>query len=136
MVQERRDMLRSWNATLVILTFLLSIFGTYLTRSGIVSSVHAFASGEVGTWFLAFLLITAFVGLFLVCMRIYEMRSRHSIESVLSREAVFVLNNMILVAIAFAIVTLTLWPKISQEWFGQAITVSVPVLNSFCAATK
>ncbi len=129
MVQERRNMLRIWNVFLVILTFVLSLFGTYLTRSGIVSSVHAFASGDVGNWFLGFLLLVIFSGLFLIALRFWDMRSRNNIESVFSREAIFVLNNMILVAIAFAIALLTLWPKISHEWFGQAITVSVPVYN-------
>ncbi|MFQ5653927.1 MAG: heme lyase CcmF/NrfE family subunit [Planctomycetota bacterium] len=129
MVQERRDMLRSWNAFLVALTFFLSIFGTYLTRSGIVSSVHAFASGEVGNWFLGFLLLVAFASLFLLAFRYRDLRSPHRIENVLSREAIFVLNNMILIATAASIVILTLWPKISQDFFHRAITVSVPVYN-------
>jgi len=132
MIQERRDMLRVWNSLLIAMTFALSIFGTYLTRSGIVSSVHAFASGEVGDWFLAFLLIVVSVSLFFLFFRMNELRSANNIDSVLSREGVFLLNNMVLVAIAGAIVVLTLWPKISFEFLGNPISVNVPVYNLVC----
>ncbi len=132
MIQERRDMLRVWNSVLIALTFALSIFGTYLTRSGIVSSVHAFASGAVGDWFLAFLLAVIGVSIFLIALRSHRLRSANSVDSVFSREGVFLLNNMVLVAIAGAIVILTLWPKISFELFGRAISVNVPVYNLVC----
>ncbi len=132
MIQERRDMLRVWNALLIAMTFVLSIFGTYLTRSGIVSSVHAFAGGEIGQWFLAFLLLLIAASVFLLFFRMRDLRSANSIDSLLSREGVFLLNNMVLVAIAVAIVLLTLWPKISNEFLKNPITLGVPVYNRVC----
>ncbi len=129
MVQERRGMMRSWNAFLATLVFVLSIFGTYLTRSGIVNSVHAFGSGPVGDWFLGFLLTCIAVCLFLITLRQPSMRSPHRIETLWSREALFVINNFVLLAIASSILILTLWPKISHEFFGQAISVGPPTYN-------
>ncbi len=132
MIQERRDMLRVWNCVLIATTFLLSIFGTYLTRSGIVSSVHAFAGGDVGDWFLGFLFVIGFISLFFIVFRMQRLRSANRIDSLLSREGVFVLNNMVLCAIAGAIVVLTLWPKISMEFMRNPISVGVPVYNQVC----
>ncbi|MGA1202255.1 MAG: heme lyase CcmF/NrfE family subunit [Planctomycetota bacterium] len=130
MVQERRGMLRTWNAFLATTTFVLSIFGTYLTRSGVVSSVHAFGSGNaVGMWFLCFLLATIATCLFLIALRQPNMRAAHRIESVWSREAMFVINNLVLCAIAACILILTMWPKISKEWLGQDMSVLAPVYN-------
>ena len=130
MVQERRGMMRTWNAFLATATFGLSIFGTYLTRSGIVSSVHAFGSGNaVGMWFFCFLLAIIAICLFLIALRQPAMRAAHRIESTWSREAMFVINNLVLIAIAFCILVLTLWPKLSVEWFGQEMTVGPPVYN-------
>ena len=129
MVQERRGMMKAWNAFLATATFVLSIFGTYLTRSGIVSSVHAFGSGDVGYWFLGFLLFTIAACLFLVALRQPAMRSPHRIESLSSLEAMFVINNLVLLAIASCIIILTLWPKISNDFFGQALTIGPPVYN-------
>ncbi|MFN0058891.1 MAG: heme lyase CcmF/NrfE family subunit [Planctomycetota bacterium] len=133
MIQEKRDMLRTWNAFLMILTFWLTIFGTYLTRSGIVSSVHAFASGAVGNWFLGLLLTIKTVGIVLIVMRALESRSPTRVQSLLSREAVFILNNMILVAIAAAVLVLTLLPKITNDFgslFGwESISVGPRVYN-------
>ncbi len=132
MIQERRDMMRVWNSLLIAMTFILSIFGTYLTRSGIVSSVHAFASGVIGDWFLMFLLALIAVSLFFLFYRMRDLRSPNTVDSVFSREGVFLLNNMVLVAIAGAIVVLTLWPKISMEFLDRPISVNVPVYNLVC----
>ncbi|MBI4577564.1 MAG: heme lyase CcmF/NrfE family subunit [Planctomycetes bacterium] len=132
MIQERRDMLKVWNAALVCLTFFLSLFGTYLTRSGIVSSVHAFASGPVGDCFLGFLLLVLGVSLFLVFYRLPLLGAGDRIDSLLSREAIFLLNNLVLLAIAGAVVVLTLWPKISAELLRQSVSVQVPVYNLVC----
>lgn len=130
MVQERRGMLRVWNVVLIAVTFILTLFGTYLTRSGIVSSVHAFASGGVGDiLFYGLLLPVVAVSLGAIVYRYRDLRATSSIDHVASREAVFVLNNAILLAIAAAILILTLWPKISNDWFGRAITVGPPVYN-------
>lgn len=128
-VLERRNMLRNWTTFLVCLTFVLSIFGTYLTRSGIVSSVHAFASGNVGNWFFGFLLTSIVLSGVLLSYRFFVEKAENKIQSIVSREAVFVLNNLILLAMAAAGVFLTLYPKISNDWFGAAFTVSVPVYN-------
>lgn len=128
-VQERRNMLRTWNALLVCLTFLASIFGTYLTRSGIVSSVHAFASGSVGDWFFGFLMVLLLGSMVLVCFRLSTLRSNHKIQSFLSREMFFVLNNTVLLVMAFVLLLFTLYPKISNDWFGDPVTLSVPVYN-------
>jgi cytochrome c-type biogenesis protein CcmF len=132
MVQERRGMLLGWNALLVCLTFILSIFGTYLTRSGIVSSVHAFASGEVGTWFLWFLVGLLAFTVFLLALRLPALRTERTVDTLFCREAVFILNNFVLLGLAVAITILVLWPKISFEFLGQAVTVGVPVYNAVC----
>lgn len=128
-VQERRGMLRNWNAFLVCLTYFLSIFGTYLTRSGIVSSVHAFSSGEVGNWFFGLLMTVMVVSVLLLAYRWGKLKADHQIQSAWSREAIFVLNNLVLLAITFAVMFLTLYPKISNDWFGNPVSVTVPVYN-------
>lgn len=122
-------MMRLWNVTLIALTFLASIWGTYLTRSGIVSSQHAFASGPVGDWFLGLLFASIFIPLFWIVYRSGELRAVNRIESLCSREAIFVLNNMILVALGVIIAGLTYFPKFSFEWAGEAITLALPVYN-------
>lgn len=132
MVQERRDMLRVWNALLVCLTFLLSIFGTYLTRSGIVSSVHAFANGGVGEWFLGFIVVIVAFTVFALAFRAKGLRAERTIDDPLSRESVFILNNFVLLALAVAITILTLWPKITFEFVRRSISVGVPVFNRVC----
>ena len=129
MVQERRDMLRVWNALLVCITFILSILGTFLTRSGIVSSVHAFANGDIGDKFLWFLFALIGFTVFLLVFRARALRTEKSVDNLLSREAVFIVNNFVLVAIAAAVVILTLWPKITFEFMKRSITVGVPVYN-------
>jgi cytochrome c-type biogenesis protein CcmF len=132
MVQERRDMLRVWNALLVCATFILSIFGTYLTRSGVVSSVHAFGAGGVGVWFLYFLFGLIAITVFLIVFRAKGLRAERSIDNLLSRESVFILNNFVLLSLAVAISVLTLWPKITFEFMHRSISVGVPVFNRVC----
>ncbi len=132
MIQERRDMLAGWNFFLVALTFFMSIFGTFLTRSGIVSSVHAFASGSVGVWFGWFLVVLVVVPAFLIAFRYRMLRSRHTIDTYFSREAIFLLNNLILVAITLAVVFLTLYPYLTNKFLSRPISVSVPVYNLVC----
>jgi cytochrome c-type biogenesis protein CcmF len=96
MVQERRGMLKTWNVTLIISTFLLTILGTFLTRSGILTSVHAFASGDIGYYFLAFMGVTLLASLALVAGRSEELRTEGNLDSPASRETVFLLNNLVL----------------------------------------
>ncbi len=123
MVQERRGMLRVWNMALIILTFTMAIFGTFLTRSGIIASVHAFGESTLGTWFLGFIAVIVIGSTALLVMRIPMLRSRHSLESYISREAIFLFNNLLLVGLAFAVFWGTVFPIISEAVRGQEITV-------------
>ena len=123
MVQERRGMLRVWNMVLVILTFSLALFGTFLTRSGIVASVHAFGESTLGPFFAAFIGVVVVGSLALLVTRIPQLRSQHSLESYISREAIFLFNNLLLVGLAFAIFWGTAFPIISEAARGSRITV-------------
>ncbi|HZJ00507.1 MAG TPA: heme lyase CcmF/NrfE family subunit [Gemmatimonadaceae bacterium] len=130
MVQEKRGMLRKWNVTLVVSTFLLSIFGTFITRSGIISSVHSFAQSPVGNWFAAFLLLSIAVTAYLVSTRLKDLEARASLESMVSREAAFLYNNVVLVGIAFSVLWGTLFPIITEAVRGEKITVGPPFFNA------
>jgi cytochrome c-type biogenesis protein CcmF len=130
MVQEKRGMLRKWNVTLVVSTFLLAIFGTFITRSGIISSVHSFAQSPVGSWFAGFLLIGIIVTAYLVTTRLKDMEAEAELESMVSREAAFLYNNLILVGIAFSVLWGTLFPIITEAVRGEKITVGPPFFNA------
>jgi cytochrome c-type biogenesis protein CcmF len=130
MVQEKRGMLRKWNVTLVVSAFLLSIFGTFITRSGVISSVHSFAQSPVGKWFAGFLIVAMVATAYLVSTRLKDLRSRAELESMVSREAAFLYNNLILVGIAFSVLWGTLFPIISEAVRGTKITVGPPFFNS------
>jgi cytochrome c-type biogenesis protein CcmF len=130
MVQEKRGMLRKWNVTLVISAFLLAIFGTFITRSGIISSVHSFAQSPVGKWFAGFLVLAILVAAVLVGTRLRDLRAPAELDSMLSREAAFLYNNVILVAIAFSVLWGTLFPIISEAVRGEKITVGPPFFNA------
>ncbi|MCC6832034.1 MAG: heme lyase CcmF/NrfE family subunit [Thermoleophilia bacterium] len=129
MVQERRGMLKVWNMVLVILTFILALFGTFLTRSGIVASVHAFGESTLGPFFLGFILVALGGSLALLFTRLPELRSRHSLESYISREAIFLYNNLLLVGLAFAVFWGTIFPVITEAVQGEKITVGVGFYN-------
>jgi cytochrome c-type biogenesis protein CcmF len=132
MIQERKNMLKVWNVVLIAITFLLTIFGTFLTRSGIISSVHSFAQSEIGNYFLGFIvLILAAVGGLLV-WRLPQLRARTEIESVASREAMFVINNWALLGAATFILIATMYPKLSDLW-GESVTVGPPFFNRWMA---
>jgi cytochrome c-type biogenesis protein CcmF len=131
MIQERRRMLRVWNATLVILTFLLTIFGTYMTRSGVIQSVHAFANSPVGRYFLWFIAGTMIVSFSVLIWRLPLLRSRDQLESPLSREFAFLCNNWILLLATLVILTLTWWPNISELLRGERLTVGPPFFNKW-----
>ena len=129
MVQERRGMLRIWNMVLVILTFTLALFGTFLTRSGILSSVHAFGESTLGPYFLG-LIIVVLVGSFaLLFSRLPQLRSRNSLESYISREAIFLYNNLLLVGLAFAVFWGTMFPVLTEAVQGEKITVGQGFFN-------
>ena len=123
MVQERRGMLKVWNMVLVILTFCLCLFGTFLTRSGIISSVHAFGESTLGPFFLGFIALVAVSAVALLVTRLPLLRSQHSLESYLSREAIFLFNNLLLVGLAFAVFWGTIFPILSEAVRGERITV-------------
>ena len=132
MIQERRGMMKIWNVTLIILTFFLTIFGTFMTRSGIVQSVHAFGQDTKLAWiFTIFMSITLIVSFGFVIKRVPELRSRARLDSWLSREAAFTVNNWILLFAAFFILFATMFPTLSEALTGQRITVGPPFFNKW-----
>jgi cytochrome c-type biogenesis protein CcmF len=129
MIQEKKNMLKVWNMVLVILTFALTIFGTFLTRSGVISSVHSFTQSGLGPFFIGFLGVVLAVSLGLLLVRLPLLRSENQLDSMLSRESAFLLNNLILVGIAFAVFWGTVFPVISEAVRGIKITVGPPFFN-------
>jgi cytochrome c-type biogenesis protein CcmF len=129
-IQERRGMLKVWNILLVIITFLLGIFGTFITRSGLVSSVHAFADSNLGKFFVGYMLIVLFASLFLIVHRLPSLKSEHALDSILSRESAFLFNNLVLVVACFAVLWGTMFPVLSEWIRGTKITVGSPFFNS------
>jgi cytochrome c-type biogenesis protein CcmF len=130
MVQERRGMLRVWNVTLVIITFLLSLFQTYMTRSGIVQSVHAFGEDPaLGRMFITFMLVVAAVSFGYVIYRLPMLKARNELESWASREGAFLANNWVLLFSAFFIMFATMFPTISEAFTGERVTVGPPFFN-------
>ncbi|MFB0535016.1 MAG: heme lyase CcmF/NrfE family subunit [Anaerolineae bacterium] len=129
MIQERRGMLKVWNLLLILFTFGLTLLGTFITRSGIIESVHAFGVSSLGPYFLAFIALTVFGFLFLLFRRLAELRGENELDSLVSRESSFLLNNLILMGAAFATLWGTLFPMISEAVTGQEIAVSAPFFN-------
>ena len=130
MIQEKRGMLRKWNVTLVAATFLLAILGTFITRSGVISSVHAFATSDIGNWFLIFLVVAIAMSAYLVSTRLPDLQAKAHLESMVSREAAFLYNNVALVGIAFSVLWGTLFPILSEAVKGEKITVGEPFFNA------
>jgi len=126
MVQERRGMLRVWNLSLVLATFCLTILGTFLTRSGVISSVHAFSQSSIGPWLLTFLGLCAFVSVALVAWRGDKLRSPGRIDSPVSREAAFLLNNLLFAGFALVVLTGTVFPLLVEALQNKQITVGEP----------
>jgi cytochrome c-type biogenesis protein CcmF len=129
MMQEKRGMMKVWNVWLVFVTFMLCILGTSLTRTGVVSSVHAFAESSIGSWFFTFLGI-----LFLVCLAAWwknrdYLRSDNQLDSLVSRESSFLFNNLVLLAACFAVLWGTLFPVLSEAVRGSKISVGPPFFN-------
>jgi cytochrome c-type biogenesis protein CcmF len=133
MIQEKKGMLKVWNMVLVLLTFSLTIFGTFITRSGVISSVHSFTQSGLGPFFVAFLVLVIGVSLALLFLRLPELRSENTLESFLSREAAFLFNNLLLLGIAFAVFWGTVFPIISEWVRGVKITVGPPFFNQVTA---
>ena len=126
MIQEKRGMLKVWNLVLVMLTFLLSILGTFITRSGIIQSVHAFGVSSMGPYFLVFMGATLLVFVWLLFSRMDDLKEDNELDSLVSRESSFLLNNLILVGAAFATLWGTIFPMISEAVTGKKITVGSP----------
>src|SRR5215213_3436079 len=130
MIQEKRGMLRKWNVVLVVVSFLLAIFGTFITRSGVIESVHSFAQSPVGTWFATFFFLATGITIYLVSTRLRDLQAKVELESMVSREAAFLYNNLLLCGIAFAVLWGTIFPVISEWAKGAKITVGPPFFNS------
>jgi cytochrome c-type biogenesis protein CcmF len=129
MMQEKRGMLKVWNMWLVFATFWLAILGTFLTRSGIIASVHAFAQSSIGDWFAWFLSITLVVFVFFFFKNKDHLRSEHKLESLISRESSFLFNNLLFVLLCFTVLWGTWFPKISELVQGNKVTVGGPFYN-------
>jgi cytochrome c-type biogenesis protein CcmF len=129
MMQEKRGMLKVWNMWLVFAAFWLAILGTFLTRSGIISSVHAFAQSSIGSWFAWFLALSFAVFLFFFLKNKEHLRSEHKLESLISRESSFLFNNLLFVLLCFTVLWGTWFPKISELAQGNKVTVGAPFYN-------
>jgi cytochrome c-type biogenesis protein CcmF len=138
MVQERRNMLRVWNLSLIIATFLLTILGTFLTRSGVLSSVHAFSEGPIGKWFLVFITVILVFSLIMLTGRSKELSTQGKIDNPVSRETVFLINNLLLTAFTFTVLLGTLFPLVAEALRGVKVSVGAPFFNKMtiplCAA--
>lgn len=134
MIQERKGMLRTWNLSLIILSYILSLFGTFLVRSGVLTSVHAFGDSNLGTYFLVFMAFMMLLSIYVVATR-YQLIKKESrpIEAYFSKESSFLLNNYILVAAAFAVFWGTMYPLISETITGTKINVGAPYFNKVMA---
>jgi cytochrome c-type biogenesis protein CcmF len=138
MVQERRNMLRVWNMSLIIATFLLTVLGTFLTRSGVLSSVHAFGEGPIGMYFLVFMAAVLVFSLALLAGRSTELKSAGNLDSMVSRESAFLLNNLLFTAFTFTVLLGTLYPLLAEALRGVKVSVGAPFFNKMtlpiCAA--
>ncbi len=128
-IQEKRNMLRTWNMVLILLTFLLTIWGTFITRSGLISSVHSFANSGIGPIFVNFMGIVAVISIALLVKNLGQLKSANKLESPLSRESSFLLNNIVFLGIAFAVLWGTVFPMITEAVRGVKITVGPPFFN-------
>jgi cytochrome c-type biogenesis protein CcmF len=131
MIQEKRGMLKVWNVLLVILTFALSLFGTFLTRSGVIQSVHSFAQSPIGPWFVGFIGVVVAFALACFFRRLPLLRTKTKLESLVSREATFLYNNLLLVAFCLTVLWGVLYPLLSQAVRGESVSVSRPYYDFF-----
>jgi cytochrome c-type biogenesis protein CcmF len=131
MIQEKRGMLRIWNMVLVIGAFALSLFGTFLTRSGVVNSIHSFTQSSIGPWFLTFIAVTVGMSLALLFWRLPLLRSPTRLESPISREAAFLYNNLLLVALCLTILWGVVYPLLSEAVRGESVVLGRSYYNFF-----
>ncbi len=129
MIQEKKNMLRVWNMVLILLTYTLCIFGTFLTRSGVVSSVHSFAQSAIGTWFVAYLLLIILGSTYLLFKRLAELKTDNHFDSVVSRESAFLINNLVFLGALFAVFWGTIFPMVTEAIRGVKVTVAEPFFN-------
>ena len=130
MMQEKRGMLKMWNMWLIFATFWLAILGTFLTRSGIISSVHAFAQSSIGDWFLWFLCLSLATFVYFFVKNAKFLKSEHKLESLISRESSFLFNNLLFLLACFTVLWGTWFPKISELATGSKVTVGAPFYNN------
>ena len=123
-------MLKLWNLTLIILTFGLTLFGTFLTRSGIIGSVHAFTQGSIGAFFLTFLALVLLTSFSLLAWRMDRLKGQGELDSIVSRESVFLLNNVFLVAASFAVFFGTIFPLLYEAVWQEKVSVGGPYFNT------
>ncbi len=128
-IQERRRMLRVWNVSLILMTYVLAVFGTFLTRSGILSSIHTFTEGATGKWFLPFLGVMLVGGFAIVSLRLGALRSENRLDSLLSRESAFLANNVLFLAAAFTVLWGTIFPIVNEAFTGVRLAVGPPYFN-------
>ncbi len=131
MIQEKRGMLKVWNVVLVALAFCLSLFGTFLTRSGVVNSIHSFSKSPLGGWFLGFIALVIAFSVALIYVRLPLLRAKTKLESLVSREATFLYNNLLLVALALTILWGVVYPLLTQAVNGETRSVSKPYYDFF-----
>jgi cytochrome c-type biogenesis protein CcmF len=134
MVQEKKNMLRVWNVILVAGAFALSLFGTFLTRSGVINSIHSFTQSSIGAWFLGFIAVVIAASITLILVRLPLLRSPTRLESLVSREAAFLYNNLFLVALALTVLWGVVYPLVSEAVRGFAVTVGAPYFDFFAIA--
>jgi len=131
MIQEKKGMLKVWNMLLVLITFSLSIFGTFITRSGVISSVHSFTKSSLGPWFAGFWVVVVLLSVTLLVIRLPRLRTENTIESLLSRESAFLFNNIIFIAICFTVFWGTVYPILSEAFAGAKVSVGPPWFNQW-----
>jgi cytochrome c-type biogenesis protein CcmF len=131
MIQEKRGMLKVWNMLLILLAFGLSLFGTFLTRSGVVNSIHSFTQSSIGPWFLGFICVVVAGSLALIFYRLPLLRSKTRLESLVSREATFLYNNLLLVAFCLTVLWGVAFPMLSEAVRGEPRTLAGPYYNFF-----
>ena len=134
MIQERKNMLHTWNISLIVISYLLTLFGTFLVRSGILTSVHAFGDTDLGTYFIIFMSFMTLLALYIVMSRYGLIKKESSpFQSYFSKESSFLLNNLILIAAAFAVMWGTMYPLVSEAITGTKVNVGAPYFNKVMA---
>jgi len=131
MIQEKKGMMRIWDVMLIIITFCLSIFGTFITRSGVISSVHSFTKSSLGPWFASFWVLAVLVGIGWLVYRVPMLRTENQVQSLLSRESAFLFNNIVFLAICFTVFWGTVYPILSEAIQGVKVSVGPPWFNQW-----